>query len=250
MSSKAEIRAHNQKTRDDFWSLLESLVRESTAPLEERDNSNQEVTRRLFEEDGRSNFEHQAWRETEMLHAMIRLHQDRYLKLNPEEWLNSRTGNECTPSLEERVKHEQEIDNAGATEMEWQEKRKLIAATHTRTQLETWAAEQHLFEDDSSAQKTKSRTSSPEIQSSIEKNDYPYLSFEELKKELLESRHSTASINKSVERSIRDAAKKQQLPFPMSGCSTGYQIITIGKERTKSGNPSKLHCQYQKRKAT
>ena len=76
---------YNQKIRDKFLSEHESLVQESNAPLEARDNCNQEATRRLFQEDGRSDFEHQVWRETEMLPEMIRLLQENYLKLNPQE---------------------------------------------------------------------------------------------------------------------------------------------------------------------
>ena len=73
---------YNQKIRDKFLSEYESLVQESNAPLEARDNYYQDVTRRLFQEDGRSDFEHQVWRETEMLPEMIRLHQENYLLVN------------------------------------------------------------------------------------------------------------------------------------------------------------------------
>ena len=89
------ITNHNQRVRADFWSQLERLIHESNAPLETRDNSNQEATRILFQKDGRSEFDHQVWRETKMLPEMIRLHQQRFLELNPHEQREFKEKSNC-----------------------------------------------------------------------------------------------------------------------------------------------------------
>ena len=111
-----ENSTHNQKVRDKFLSEHESLVQESNAPLEARDNCNQEATRRLFQEDGRSDFEHQVWRETEMLPEMIRLHRENYLSSTHRK--KNLVLGKYEFSFDEHIQYEQEIDNDGLTEQE------------------------------------------------------------------------------------------------------------------------------------
>ena len=141
------ITNHNQRVRADFWSQLERLIHESNAPLEIRDNSNQEATRILFQKDGRSEFDHQVWRETTMLAEMIRLHQQRFLELNPHEKWEFKEKSNCALSFDEHVKYEQEVDDNGLSEQELHETERLIAPIYSRQQLEAWAAKIFLKRD-------------------------------------------------------------------------------------------------------
>ena len=254
MSSKTETRANNQRVRDDFWSFLESLVRESTAPLDARDNSNQEATRKLFKQSGRSDFEHQAWRDTEMLAEMIQLHQERYIKLNPQEQWVVKASNKDLPSFEEHIRHKQEVDEDGLAEADWSEERRLIAPTHSRNQLETWAAKNFLRQE-----KCIGRTPGANNDKSSAGNKNPELNYKELldeevimkgaNKKKIETDRGTA--NKAINRAL-EGKNELDLPIKIQNCGNldQYQIIRLGKPKPTGTNGetkiSPTDCMYQK----
>jgi hypothetical protein len=254
MSSKAETRAHNQKVRDEFWSALESLLQESSAPLEARDNSNQEATRKIFEEDGRSNFEHQAWRESEMLAEMIRLHQERYIKLNPQEQGALKASDKHRLSFEEHIRVEQEVDENGLTEADWSEAKRLIGPTNSRNQLETWAAENFLRQEKrihrsptANNEKTLSRNKNPEL--NYKKLMSEAVIVEGASKKKIETERATA--NRAINRAL-EGKNVLDLPIKIQNCGNldRYQIIRLGEPKPSRTNGemkiSPSDCMYQK----
>jgi hypothetical protein len=254
MTSDAEIREHNEKTREKFRSLLEVLVLEDGSPLEARDESNQEETRKLFQKEGKSDFEHQSWRETEMLPEMIRLHINKYLKLNPAERHAFYTGLGQSLSFEEKMRFEEEVDADGLSDSERLKGRRLIAPTHSRRQLETWAAEIHLKREKKSHPMQAARIGQTQAE-----NKNPILSYEDLLNEavILESMTKRAkerargSANKAIHRAL-EGKSEADLPIKIQerGNLDQYMISRLGKASpSKDGDGtevSPLDCFYQK----
>ena len=246
-----ENSTHNQKVRDKFLSEHESLVQESNAPLEARDNCNQEATRRLFQEDGRSDFEHQVWRETEMLPEMIRLHQVNYLKLNPQE---HRVLGKYEISFAEHIKYEQEVDDDGQTEQDLAKITRLIAPICSRHKLEGWAAEIYLQRDKT----THHKKANNQVQC-LDKNNHPELGYAQLLKEavITQGMHKQAinqakdSANKAITRALKGKSETD-LPIKIQerGTLDQYMITKLGKPvPNRNGNQLKfspLDCMYQK----
>ncbi|UPH91070.1 hypothetical protein [Synechococcus sp. NB0720_010] len=254
MTSDAEIREHNEKVRVKFRSLLEVLVLEDGSPLEARDESNQEETRKLFKEEGKSDFEHQSWRETEMLPEMIRLHINKYLKLNPAERHAFYTGLGQSLSFEEKMRFEEDVDADGLSDSERLKGRRLIAPTHSRRQLETWAAEIFLTREKKSHTRQKAGNDPTPAG-----NRNPELNYEELMNKAVivkgtreEKRMNTrGTANKAINRALK-GKNKSDLPIKIQNCGNldKYEISSLGEPKPCGTNGemqiSPTDCLYRK----
>ena len=131
-----------------------------------------------------------------MLPEMIRLHQENYLKLNPQE---HRVLGKYEISFDEYIKYDQEVDDDGQTEQDLANITRLIAPICSRHNLEGWAAEIYLQRDKTTHHKRVNN----QVQR-LGKNNHPELDYAQLLKEavITQGMH-TQAINQAKDMPIK-----------------------------------------------
>ena len=226
--------------RDQYLKEVEALYIESKAPLDQRDNRFFDSTLKLFLQAGKSNFDHKAWRESEMLGEMITLHQTRYIKLNPHELIEiERRRDDLT--FEDWIALEQEVDDNGLTALEYLERATTIAITYDREKLEIWSAEKYLSNQPTHKIEEDDGNKTPP------KNQY--LTYQQLQEQIQEADPvaSKGTIQKYAYRAIEKAHQKTQaLPVQLGGFAKKFQLVKLGEIATNEKQPCVKNCLYQK----
>lgn len=226
--------------RDEYLKEVEALYIESKAPLDQRDNRFFDSTLKLFLQAGKSNFDHEVWRESKMLPEMITIHQKRYMELNPHESIEIERRRDGL-TFEDWIALEQEVDDSGMTALEYLERTTTIAITYDREKLETWAAEKYLSSQVAHKAEEDDGNKTPP------KNHY--LTYQQLQEQIQEADPvaSKGTIQKYAYRAIEKAHQQRQaLPVQLEGFAKKFQLVKLGEIATNEKQPCVKNCLYQK----
>ena len=223
-----------------FNELQAQLKEEGMLEPKERNNEHEDETLKAFIAAGATSEEHEEWRRLLLIEDLIEIHRKVFYGRNPHLQRRERKANSTDPY--ERYYYFEETDSTGKTEEQKDKEQETRHTGVTRLRLELLAAERHLKRIGLQGRKQASGRGGEQ---NTKQKTNPHLRYEQLRKELLKGHNSTEAIKKAAEVSVTKALG-QELPFPMVQCAKGYQVVEIGPTRTKSGNPSKNDCVYQR----